>query len=667
MTKRAKSKSSISVHFWSLAAIVVVVALAFLPSLQNGFLDWDDQPNVVANPNLKEINSQSLKWMFTTFLSGHYHPLTWLSLAIDYRTWRLDPLGYHLGNLVLHGLNAVLFYLLFVTLIRVRSSQDTIPRIWPPALVATLFFAIHPLRVESVAWITERRDVLSAFFLLVSILAYLRFASDNETRWRWNRWYWLALAAFFFSLLSKAWGITLPIVLLVLDVYPLGRLRLARASANGGSITSALLVEKVPFVVLSAAFTMTAFFAQRGSAMHLVRDHGPLDRAMQAAYGLCFYPLKTIWPVSLSPLYLLKNAFDPFTPENIACLVVFVAVTSLLIAKRKAWPWALAAWVSYVVIVSPVLGLAQSGQQIVADRYTYLSCIPFAILVGLGAMAYQRRRERLNASTFVKALSLVLVLGGVTALGALTYRQCRVWNSDRTLWEHAIKLDGGNYVALYNRGVVRMNEGDSKGALEDFDAAIALEPLYHDAYVNRGNTLSRVQRPEAAMNDYAKALDIDPDDESVLFNRGLVLVGMGRFEEAIDDLLRALESDSNNATMMVELGAAYQLTGDRERALSYFDRAIEKDEANPYYLFRRGFLYHEMGKPELAISDLDRALTLEPNNPNSRFNRAVVRAETGDLVGAVGDLRIILRSTTDPEERRQLERHIDNLLSAMKP
>ena len=667
MPKRARRATPVSVHAWCIAGLVVVIFLAFLPSLQNGFLDWDDVPNVVANPNLKEINSQSLKWMFTTFLSGHYHPLTWLSFAIDYQLWQLDPFGYHLDNLLLHLLNTILFYLLFVSLTGIGGPETTGSRTWIPAFLATLFFAVHPLRVESVAWITERRDVLSVFFLLLTLLAYLRFGRDDETDFFKSRWYWFALVSFLLSLLSKAWGITLPLVLLILDVYPLNRLALGKKSKTGSEKAMQLALEKVLFVILSAAFTMSAFFAQRGSAMHLVRDHSLLDRGMQMAYGLCFYPFKTIWPVSLSPLYLLKSDFDPWQTKYVVCLVILIAVTSILITQRRRWPWALTAWLSYVVIVSPVLGLAQSGQQIAADRYTYFSCMPFAILVGLGAMAWQRTTSHPKAHSFTRSLYPALAMGVIAILAVMTYRQTTIWKTDQTLWEHAISLDHENYVALYNRGVVLMNEGDLQGALEDFDAAIALEPFYLDAYVNRANTLTRVGRPEAALTDYAKALEIAPEDDLVRFNRGIVLRGMGRFDDAVADLDRFLESNPDSSDAMSELGATHQLAGAPDKALFYFDSAIETDETNAYYFFRRGLLYHELGRQNLAISDLDRALALDPDNPNSRFNRAVVRAETGDLVGAVDDLRIILRNTTDPEEKRQLERHIGNLLSAMKP
>ena len=667
MPKRARRTTPVSVHAWCIAGLVVVIFLAFLPSLQNGFLDWDDVPNVVANPNLKQLNAHNLQWMFTTYLSGHYHPLTWLSFAIDHQMWQLDPFGYHLGNLLFHLLNAALFYLLFVRLVPTRSPEAVGSRIWIPAVIATLFFAIHPLRVESVAWITERRDVLSVFFLLLTLLAYLRFGRDNQTDFFKSRWYWLALVSFLLSLLSKAWGITLPLVLLILDVYPLNRLALGKKSKTGGENAMQLVLEKVPFVILSAAFTMSAFFAQRGSAMHLVRDHGLLDRAMQMAYGLCFYPFKTIWPVSLSPLYLLKSDFDPWQTRYVVCLVILVAVTSILITHRKRWPWALTAWLSYVVIVSPVLGLAQSGQQIAADRYTYFSCMPFAILIGLGAMALQRNQERSKVRPFVRPFSLLLAMGVIAILAVMTYRQTEIWKSDRTLWEHAISLDEKNYVALYNRGVVSMNEGDLSGALGDFDVAIALEPLYLDAYVNRANTLTRVERPEAALTDYAKALEIAPDDDLVRFNRGLVLRGMGRFDDAVADLGRFLESNPDSLDAMSELGATHQLAGAPDKALFYFDRAIATDETNAYYFFRRGLLYHELGRQDLALSDLDRAIALAPDNPNSLFNRAVVRAELGDSRGAVDDLRRVLANTSDAEEKRQIERHIDSLLAAMNP
>src|SRR5437870_8417724 len=349
--------------------IALVTFIAFLPTLRNQFVDWDDFKNFLDNPYYRGLAWTQLRWMWTTHL-GHYIPLTWMTFGLDYLLWGMNPLGYHLTNLLLHAANAVVFF--FVVLrILTRALPNPSERgeaLAVSAGVAALVFAIHPLRVESVAWATERRDVLSGLFYLVTILMYLR-ACERGARGRGS--YWLSVAVFVCALLSKSMVVNLPVVLLILDVYPLRRL--------GGFVgwwsepARRVYVEKIPFVLLAAAASAIAVIAL--SSVPAARSLAQLSvpgRLAVSAYGLSFYLWKTVLPMTLLPLYELHDV-NPWAPPFLLSYGVVPAVTALALILRHRLPGLPAAWLAYAVILIPVLGIFQNGPQIAADRYTYLA------------------------------------------------------------------------------------------------------------------------------------------------------------------------------------------------------------------------------------------------------------------------------------------------------
>src|SRR5216117_1025474 len=346
--------------------VALVTVTAFLPTLHNQFVSWDDDKNFLENPDYRGLAWTNLRWMWTTHL-GHYIPLTWMTLGLDYLLWGMNPLGYHLTNLLLHAANAVVFFFVVRRLLAraLPSPSEHGYALAVSAGVAALVFAIHPLRVESVAWATERRDVLSGLFYLLTILMYLR-AREREERGR--GWYWLSVAVFVLALLSKSMVVNLPVVLLILDVYPLRRL----GGALGWWSEPARRVygEKIPFVLLAAAASAIAVMAQ--SSVHAavsLAQLSALDRLAVAAYGLSFYLWKTIVPLNLSPLYELRPPVNPGATPFILSYGVILAISAIVLALRRRVPGLLAAWVVYVVVLLPVLGIVQSGPQIAADRY----------------------------------------------------------------------------------------------------------------------------------------------------------------------------------------------------------------------------------------------------------------------------------------------------------
>src|SRR2546426_8325275 len=365
---------------WLVPVLIALVTFAsFLPTLQNQFVTWDDATNFLENAHYRGLGWTHIRWMWTTHL-GHYIPLTWMTLGLDYLLWGMNPFGYHLTSLLLHAANAVVFFFV-VRRILTRALPSPSERGHALAVAAgfaALVFAIHPLRVESVAWVTERRDVLSGLFYLVTILMYLR-ACERGARGR--RWYWLSVAVFGCALLSKSMVVNLPVVLLILGVYPLRRL--------GGAIgwwsepARRVYVEKIPFVLLAAAAAAIALMAQLShNTMVSVVQLSGLGRLAVSAYGLSLYLWKTVAPVNLSPLYELPPTVNPWAPPFLLSYGLVLAITAIVLAFRRPLPGLLAAWVAYIVVLLPVLGTFQSGSQIAADRYTYLAGPGWAILAG---------------------------------------------------------------------------------------------------------------------------------------------------------------------------------------------------------------------------------------------------------------------------------------------
>ncbi|MET0485583.1 MAG: hypothetical protein ABW216_07805, partial [Candidatus Rokuibacteriota bacterium] len=356
-------------------AVAALTVLVFSPVLGGTFLNWDDDRSLLANEGFRGLDPTHLHWMFTTTLLGHYAPLTWLSFGVTYVVAGMAPAAYHAGNLLLHALNAALVYLLAARLLALALPTATSCARLAGATVAALAFAIHPLRAESVGWITDRGDVLCATFYLTAVVTYLRFALSDDGGGR--RWRTASLVAFGGALLSKEIAMTLPLSLLLLDTYPL------RRWSRG---VRALLVEKVGYVGLAAHGAALAVYARgQGAGWTSYADHGVLVRIALAAYSLAFYPLKSVWPAGLSPLYELPAHVSPLQTRWIAAAAVVMAVTGLLLMLRGRLPGALVAWLHAMIAVAPVSGLVHAGSQLVADRYSYLPGIGFAVVAGGGA------------------------------------------------------------------------------------------------------------------------------------------------------------------------------------------------------------------------------------------------------------------------------------------
>jgi hypothetical protein len=433
--------------------VVILTLAAFLGVLQSGFVNWDDPANFLDNPRYRGLGPAQLAWMFTTFHMGHYIPLTWLTLGADYLLWGMNPRGYHLTSLLFHAATALGFYLVAYRLLaRILPARATTAQLILGALAAALFFSVHPLRVESVAWVTERRDVVSGFFFMLTLLAWLKYVDAVRARVR-RAWYVSSILLFACALLSKALTVGLPVVLLVLDVYPLRRLGSAR-----GWRGRRVWLEKVPYVLMAAVTGLVALAATPASAKASLEAMGPGPRALVSVYGLAFYVAKTVVPLRLSPLYAYV------TGVSWTIIGGVLAGVLLVVAMRRRWPAVAAAGVVYVTLLLPTLGLFATGPQVVADRYTYLACLGWALVVG-GAVAWPWAGAR--PVRLVAACALVVLV-------VLTALQVRVWRNSITLWSHAVALEPDNRFARINLGAAYAEEGRTPEAIEQYREVLRL-------------------------------------------------------------------------------------------------------------------------------------------------------------------------------------------------
>ena len=617
---------------WLVPVLIAVVTFAtFLPALHNQFVNWDDDKNFLENPHYRGLGWTQLSWMWTTHM-GHYIPLTWMTFGLDYLLWGMNPRGYHVTNLLLHAANAVVFFFITRRLLTraLPSPSERGHTLAVSAAFAALVFAIHPLRVESVAWATERRDVLSGLFYLSAVLAYLR-ACDREERAR--GWYWGAVALFAGALLSKSMAVNLPVVLMILDVYPLRRL--------GGSIgwwskpARRIYVEKIPFVLLAAAASAIAVMAQFSihAALPLAQLGVP-GRLAVSAYGLSFYLGKMIVPVNLSPIYELPRTVSPWAMPFILSFGLAIAITAIVLSLRRRMLGLPAAWLAYLVVLLPVLGIFQSGPQIAADRYTYLAGLGWAILAGAGLLSSWSR---------LPLLLIGLVVFIPVGLGTLTWNQVHVWHDSKTLWAHALAIDPNSSVAQNDFGEALAQQGKLAEAIEHYRQALEIKPDYADAHYNLGGALAQQGKLADAIHHYQRALQITPGDADAHTNWGGALAQQGKLAEAAEHYQQALRIKPDHAAAHNNWGAALTRQGNLAEAIEHYRQAvnIKPDYADAHY--NLGGALAQQGKLADAIHHYQRALQITPDDADAHIHWGLALAQQGRLAEAIEHYRQALR------------------------
>jgi protein O-mannosyl-transferase len=592
------------------AALVLVVAatvLAFLPGLFGEFVDWDDDRNFVFNAAYRGLGWPQVRWMFTTSPMGRHAPVTWLTLGADYVLWGMRPLGYHVTSLAFHAAAAVV-----CALVARRLLGAALPATTPATALrigatgAALAFALHPLRVESVVWISARRDVVAGLCYLLAVWAYLRWVDRNPPARR--PWYVASLALFVLAILSKSIAVTLPAVLLVLDVYPLRRL----GGASGWTSRAArrVFAEKVPYALLAAVGSVIAVLAlARIENMPSWDAFGALPRMAVAVYGLAFYLGKTLWPVDLSPLYEIPARIDPTSmPYAVSGMVVLLA-TAVAVVMRRRWPAFAAAWCVYVLSLLPVIGFLQNGPQIAADRYTYIACLGWAMVAGGGLARLSTAwlsRPRPSTAAALGAVTLIAIL-----LVALTSLQALVWRDSIGLWNHIIATDPHNSRARIGLAVTLTRAGHAGEARRHLEAAVQLNPALPEGHAGLAVTLAVLGDADAAVPHARHAVRQNPRDAALHGVLGDVLRKAGQLEEASTAFREATRLAPHVAANHYDLAAtlaALGRIGDAVAALEDGRRAAHKVMVHDPESDRAEALVFTRSDPARAIAAWERYL-----------------------------------------------------------
>jgi tetratricopeptide (TPR) repeat protein len=630
--------------------IALVTFAAFLPTLENQFVNWDDDKNLLDNPHYRGLGWPHLRWIWTTFHMGHYIPLTWMTLGLDYLLWGMQPRGYHLTSLLLHAANAVVFYFVARRLLGLALSGPVErARTGLPASAgfAALLFALHPLRVESVAWATERRDVLSGLFYLLTLLVYLR-ACERQERGRW--WYAGSVALFICALLSKSMAVSLPVMLLILDIYPLRRLGGAKGWWNEAA--RRVYLEKIPFGLLAGAASALAFLAlfPLNNMVSLDQLSVP-GRLAVSAFGLTLYLWKMIAPVNLSPIYTLPSDVNPWATPFLLSYGVVLALTAMAWALRHRVPGLAAAWLAFIVILFPVLGIFQNGPQIAADRYTYLAGLGWAVLGGAGLLALRQP---------LAFVPLPLVVGVLFGLGALTWNQVHVWHDSQTLWTHALAIDPRSPTAHQNLGAALADQGKPAEAIEHYRHALKIRPEHADTHNNWGLAFLQQGKPAEASTHFQQALRLRPDFADAHNNLGVALGEQGKPVEAIEHYQQALRLMPDYASAHYNWGVELAGQGRLVEAIEHYQQALRlmPDYADAFNNW--GAALAGQGKSAEAIEHYQQALRLKPDHAAAHRNLGLALAEQGRLAEAIEHYQQALRLKPDYADAQ------DDLVNALR-
>jgi tetratricopeptide (TPR) repeat protein len=567
-------KASLLMRFALPAAVFCLTIAAFLPTLENGFVNWDDGMNFLENPNYRGLSWSHLRWMFTTFHGSNYRPVTWKTSGLDYLFWGMEAFGYHLTNLLFHGANGILFYFLARRLLELsRFAHSNAVALSFASFFAALLFSTHPLRVEVVAWASARNDLVAAFFSLCTMVAYLHYVTAAEQGGRCWRWYGAAILSYALSLLSKGTGVALPFVFFVLDFYPLGRWVQSR---NDGFARSAgkLVLEKAPFIALAAAAAAAAVAAKESYAAMLDWEiHGWLSRFNQACYGLIFYLVKTTLPVGLSPLYELTPEFSRRVMAIFLYAIPVVGITIGFWLSRQKWPAGFAAWLSYVGLLAPVLGVVQSGPQLTADRYSYLACLPWAVLGGAALVRVGRCNDT-GLITLRSALTFVFAAIGVVVLALLSWQQSQYWKSSESLWRRALNVDEKSSSAHLNLGNALLYQNRIEEGKQHYLRAIEIEPASANARVNLGMILSRQGNLKESTEQIRLGLEIDPEHWPGHHALGVNLAIAGLWSEAAEEFRKSLRRAPDKAGIHFDLARVLERQGRFDEAANHLSEAV---------------------------------------------------------------------------------------------
>jgi Flp pilus assembly protein TadD len=563
-------------------SLVVAIFLAYAQTFHFGFVNYDDPDYVTANAHVQAgLTAESIGWAFRHSFAGNWFPLTWISHMLDFELFGLHAGRHHFTSVCLHAAASVL---LFLVLRRITGTR------WPSAMVAALF-ALHPSHVESVAWIAERKDVLSAFFWMLTLLAYAGYAKlPGKVR------YGLALLAFGLGLMAKPMLVTLPLVLLLLDYWPLAR--------------GVKIVEKIPFFILSAATCVVTYLVHAQAGATESFDLFPPGLRVQNAlvsYGM--YIVKMFWPGNLAVFY--PYAHDLVLPAVIAS-VALIAITFL--ASQR--PYLVVGWLWYLITLVPVIGLLQVGGQARADRYTYIPMIGLSIMVVWGAAELLQRWPRVEIG----------LAGGVCAVClVLTWLQAGYWQGGVSLFRHAVEVTQDNYIARLNLAAALNATGETAEASRNLAEAVRIRPQSGAARAEWGQLLAKQGKADEALVQLRAAEKLSPADAGVHFRLATVLADSGHESEAAPEFLETVRLDPGNADAYYNLGIARFNKGRFEEAVGDFSAAVKLNPDDASGHFNLGVALARLGRIPEAIAELKETVRINPEIPGAReaLNEAI--------------------------------------------
>jgi protein O-mannosyl-transferase len=631
-----------------------IVWIVFGQTLRHEFVNYDDDEYVRGNPRITTgLTLEGIRWAFTHVHAANWHPLTTISHMLDCQLYGLQPWGHHLTNVLLHAAATVF---LFLALRQLTGAH------WPSAFVAAVF-AIHPLRVESVAWVAERKDVLSGVFFMLTLWAYARYARSNRPS---SGRYIIALALFALGLLCKPTLVTLPFVLLLLDYWPLRRFALQspgskppgsmrdhvaiRHSENpsrGGSLPTKpvqyLLIEKIPFFVLSAASCVATILAQE-RAVRTIQQLNFGDRVANAMVSYVAYLGQMIWPVGLSLVYPYHVGGRIIAQALLASLVLLIISVVFFIWRRK-YPFLLVGWLWFLGVLVPMIGIVQVGSQARADRYTYLAQIGLYLLVTWGALELPTKWR--GGREVLIAVAVLIVTG----LTADSYLQTSYWRNGETLWSQALANTSDNALAQSNLGDALMRKGQLDDAVVHLRKALEIKANFAEANNSLGYVLMKKGQLDEAVVHFRKALASNPNFAEANNNLGFVLMKKGQMDDAVVYFRKAVEINPEypnaNYNLAFALGYALAQKGNMADAITSYRAALRIRPNDPIVRNNLAASLAAMGKTDEAIEQFREVLRLDGNYQEAHVNLASMLLQLGRRDEAVAELREALRLNPD--------------------
>ncbi|MBI5216559.1 MAG: tetratricopeptide repeat protein [Ignavibacteriae bacterium] len=575
----------------------VATVIAFAGVVESGFTNIDDNGYVTQNAQVKSgISWQTVVWSFSTTKHANWHPLTWLSLALDKSLFGLDARYFHATNLFLHLLSSIL---LFLVLERMTRSR------WQSAFVAFVF-ALHPLHVESVAWISERKDVLAGFFWMLTMGAYSFYHQSSQ-----KKYYYITLIFFMLGLMAKPMLVTLPFVLLLLDYWPLNRISLSNVSTGREKKQPIIplkqsLLEKLPFIILAIASSIITFIAQRqGEAMNL-GDALPFhERLINAIISYAQYIGKTFVPTNLAVFY--PHPGSDFSPGMLAGATILLSLITIVVWKQKTQrPFLAFGWLWFLGTLIPMLGIVQVGMQGMADRYMYVPIIGLAVMLAWGVPSLMNQWK--NHRTILLVTFVFVTLSMMFA----TRTQVSYWKNSKTILEHTLSVTTDNYFAHYCLGLDFADSGKTDEAILHFREALRINPSYPLTHNNLGAALSRKGNFDEAIPLFRESIRLMPSHPPTYNNFGVTLAQQGKLDEAETQWLRAIELDPEFADAHANLGRLFFLQEKTEEAIQHFETAIRLDANHVNAHFNYGNVLAKAGKVEEAKFHYSEALRVAP-------------------------------------------------------